>query len=86
MPTRAEEAPLPGEPLTREPAGFWALPAGTEDYGEVQAPPVTAGVVRRLGKFPFWRGARPLVESVEPAYVQASALGLSTFLGETKGE
>jgi hypothetical protein len=50
----------------------------------VQAPPVSAGLVRRLGKFPFWRGERPLVEAVEPAYLEASALGLSTFLGERK--
>jgi len=41
------------------------------------------GLVLRLGKFPFWRGERPLVEALEPAYIQAAARGLSTFLGET---
>ena len=61
-----------------------ALGPLAEDYGEVQAPPVSAGLVRRLGNFPFWRGERPLVEAVEPVYLEASALGLSTFLGERK--
>ena len=46
------------------------------------APIVRAGLVRRLGKFPFWRGEKPLVDAVEPAYLQASALGLEVFLGE----
>jgi hypothetical protein len=40
--------------------------------------------VRRLGKFPFWRGERPLADAVEPAYIQASALGLGVFLGEVE--
>jgi uncharacterized Zn finger protein len=79
---QATEAPPAGEPLTADASAFWALPADAEDYGEVQAPPVTAGLVRRLGKFPFWRGERPLAEVVEPAYVQASTLGLDVFLGE----
>ncbi len=80
----AEEAVPAGEPLPTDPVEFWAVGPLAEDYGEVQAPPVSAGLVRRLGKFPFWRGERPLVEAVEPAYVEASALGLSTFLGERR--
>jgi uncharacterized Zn finger protein len=79
---QASEAPPAGEPLAAQPNAFWNLTPEVDDYGEVQAPPVTAGVVRRLGKFPFWRGERPLAEGVEPAYVQASALGLEVFLGE----
>jgi uncharacterized Zn finger protein len=81
-----EEAPPAVEPLPADPVTFWAMGSLAEDYGEVQAPPVSAGLVRRLGKFPFWRGERPLVDAVEPAYVEASALGLSTFLGEWKKE
>lgn len=81
-PAQVQEAPPASEPLAVAPAAFWNLGADVEDYGEVQAPPVTAGLVRRLGKFPFWRGERPLAEGVEPAYVQASALGLDVFLGE----
>ena len=72
--------------LPADPLAFWALGPQPDDYGEVQAPPVTAGLVRRLGKFPFWRGERPLAEGVEPAYVQASALGLEVFLGEREGK
>jgi uncharacterized Zn finger protein len=81
-PAQATEVPPAGEPLTADAGAYWALATDAEDYGEVQAPPVTAGLVRRLGKFPFWRGERPLVEAVEPAYVQASTLGLDVFLGE----
>jgi uncharacterized Zn finger protein len=75
-------APMPAEPLPAEPA-FWALGGWhDEQLGEVEQPPVSAGWVRRLGKFPFWRGERPLAEALEAAYVQASAMGLSVFLGE----
>lgn len=86
--SREEPAALPREALPREPAVFWTSPPLADDFfGEVQAPPVSAGLVRRLGKFPFWRGERPLVEVVEPTYVAASALGVSAFLGErTEGK
>jgi uncharacterized Zn finger protein len=76
------EAPIPAEPLPQDPSAFWALPPADDLFGEVQAPPVSMGLVLRLGKFPFWRGERPLVEALEPAYIQAAARGLSTFLGE----
>jgi hypothetical protein len=45
---------------------------------------VSAGWVRRLGKFPFWRGEQPLVDALEPVYVESAAVGLRTFLGEGK--
>ena len=48
----------------------------------MQAQPVTAGLVRRLGKFPFWRGEKPLLEALEAAYVDASDTGVKVFLGE----
>ena len=81
---RVEQAPPPaaGEPLPKEPSAFWALPPADDLFGEVQPPPVSMGLVLRLGKFPFWRGERPLAEALEPAYIQAAAKGLSTFLGE----
>jgi uncharacterized Zn finger protein len=85
-PPAAKEPAPASEPLPTDPAAFWAAAPADDLFGEVQTPPVSAGLVRRLGKFPFWRGDRPLVEAVEPAYVQASALGLSTFLGEAKGD
>jgi uncharacterized Zn finger protein len=74
---------LPREPLPKEPSAFWALaPLADDFYGEVHSPPLSAGLVRRLGKFPFWRGDRPLVDALEPTYLQASEQGLRTFLGE----
>lgn len=84
---RAEAEPaVPREPLPLEPSAFWALAPLPEDfYGEVQTPPVSAALVRRLGKFPFWRGERALVDAVEPTYVQASEKGLKVFLGEHEG-
>jgi len=75
------------EPLPCEPHAFWSLGPIPEDfYGEVDTPPVTAALVRRLGRFPFWRGEKPLLEAVEPAYVAVSALGLKTVLGERSEE
>ena len=62
---------------------FWELGAVPDDvYGEAGTPPVTGALVRRLGNFPFWRGEKPLMESVEAAYVDASGMGLKVFLGE----
>jgi uncharacterized Zn finger protein len=86
-PGKAQEAApkteIPAEPLPANPAEFWELGAVTDDvYGEAQTPPVTAALVRRLGKFPFWRGEKPLLEAVEAAYVDASAAGIKAFLGE----
>jgi uncharacterized Zn finger protein len=81
----AKEEIAPAEPLPQDPAEFWATPAVGEDlFGEVQPPPVSMGLVLRLGKFPLWRGEKPLAEALEPAYIQAAQRGLSTFLGETK--
>jgi uncharacterized Zn finger protein len=81
---RAEEPATPGEPLPADPAKFWATGELPDDvFGEVEAPPVSAGWVRRLGKFPFWRGEVPLLDVLEPAYVEAASAGLGTFLGES---
>jgi uncharacterized Zn finger protein len=76
------EAPPPPEPLRSELCAFWAggeLPA--DPFGEVAIPPTRAALVRRLGRFPFWRGATSLIEAVEPVYDQASSRGLDVFLG-----
>ncbi|MFM7149678.1 MAG: SWIM zinc finger family protein [Gemmataceae bacterium] len=79
----SEEPSFPPEPLSVQPDEFWKLPPLAEDFhGEVHSPPVSAALVRRLGKFPLWRGERPLVDVIEPTYIQASAKGLETFLGE----
>lgn len=80
----AAEKPLPGEPLATGPGEFWQGRSVGDLFGEVEPPPVEAALVRRLGKFPFWRGEKPLVEAVEPAYVVASKRGMEVFLGEGK--
>lgn len=79
----SDEPSFPPEPLSAQPDEFWKLPPLAEDFhGEVHSPPVSAALVRRLGKFPLWRGERPLVDVIEPTYIQASAKGLESFLGE----
>lgn len=83
----ADEAALPREPLPADPAAFWGLgPLADDFYGEVQTPPLSAALVRRLGKFPFWRADRGLVETVEPTYEQTSSRGVNVFLGEGGGK
>jgi uncharacterized Zn finger protein len=85
QPASAREAPAAAEPLPKDPAEYWSAPPPGEDlFGEVQPPPVSMGLVLRLGKFPLWRGEKPLAESLEPAYIQAAQEGLNTFLGEAK--
>ncbi len=76
---------LPPEPLPAEPAEFWqarVLPA--DFYGAVGTPPVNAALLKRLGKFPFWRGALDLQEALEPYYERASQQGLSLFVNDTQ--
>ena len=57
----------PPEPLPGDPAEFWSakpLPPVPQSL----PPAITAALPRRLGRFPFWRADRPLLDSVEPAY------------------
>jgi uncharacterized Zn finger protein len=78
---------LPREPLAADANAFWRggdLPADL--FGEVNTPPVNAALPKRLGGFPFWRGAERFLEALEPAYVQASARGLDVLLGSCQGD
>jgi uncharacterized Zn finger protein len=69
--------------LSADPSAFWQGGELPEDLlGEVEAPPVTAALLGRLGPFPFWRGRQPFAEALEPVYHAASARGLEVFLGE----
>ncbi len=75
------EAPPP-EPLRSETVAFWVgseLPA--DPFGDVAIPATAAALVLRLGRFPFWRGATPLIEVIQPVYAEASPRGLDAFLG-----
>ena len=81
-PLDAEAEAPPPEPLRAETGAFWAggeLPA--DPFGDVAIPVTAAALVRRLGRFPFWRGATSLSEAIEPVYAEASPRGLDVFLG-----
>ena len=65
---------LPPEPLPSDPALFWATSEIPPDLtGEPPPHPVGAALPKRLGKFPFWRGAQDLVDFLEQAYHSAGA-------------
>jgi uncharacterized Zn finger protein len=73
---------LPAEPLSVDPPAFWqGAPLAGDLWQEVRRPPVSAALVKRLGAFPFWRGATPLLEAVEPIYRDATVRGLDVYLG-----
>ena len=74
------------EPLPADGALFWNGGTLPEDFfGEVQIPPVSAALLKRLGNFPFWRGKERFFDALEPAYARASTRGLAVFLGEKNG-
>jgi uncharacterized Zn finger protein len=80
-PEAVEDQPV--EPLPVDPALFWTTGNLPEDmFGEVRQPPMSAAWIRRLGKFPFWRGETHLLDALEPMYAAASARGMKAFLGE----
>jgi uncharacterized Zn finger protein len=71
------------EPLEASADSFWALGSDLDSLcGEARTPPVAAALVRRLGSFPFWRGAIPILEELTPNYVAASRAALKVFEGE----
>ena len=79
-PEEAEPVAVPPEPLRGEVEGFWrrdVLPA--DSFGDAQPPPSSAALLRRLGPLPFWRGAQPLTEALEPVYARASSRGLDVL-------
>jgi uncharacterized Zn finger protein len=70
------------EPLVLDATSFWGDMALPENFfGAVSQPPVVAALPRRLGSFPFWRGAQGFIEAVEQVYSQASPRGLEVFIG-----
>ena len=81
--TVEKEEQRPAEPLPPDPAVFWATGDLADDViGEVQTPPVSAALPKRLGSFPFRRGEERFLDALEPIYRQASERGLEVFLGE----
>jgi uncharacterized Zn finger protein len=71
------------EPLAAEPSAFWGAGALADvALGEVRTPLVAAALPRRLGGFPFWRGATPFLDALEPIYTRASARALDALAGD----
>ena len=72
--SQAEQtAALPAEPLSADPAMFWTGTSLPDDFfGDVQTPPVSAALPKRLGSFPFWRGAERFLDAPEPIYRRGS--------------
>ena len=71
------------EPLDSTPGAFWHgadFPPGW--LGEVWVPPMAAALPRRLGAFPFWRGAERFLDVITPAYSAASVHAHRQLLGE----
>ncbi|MBM4032368.1 MAG: hypothetical protein FJ291_11340 [Planctomycetes bacterium] len=82
-PEAASEPASPAEPLPAHPGAFW----GAEDakaitLGDVSIPPIAAALPRRLGNFPFWRGAEGFLDAMAAVYGAASPAGLGVLLGE----
>jgi len=86
-PAQDEEKKIPtSEPLPADGSLFWSGGNLPEDFfGEVQIPPVSAALLKRLGNFPFWRGKERFFDALEPIYARASTRGLAVFLGEKNG-
>jgi uncharacterized Zn finger protein len=83
-PSSDDSAPSDPAAQTVDPATFWGETlAGAELGAEVCQPEMTAALPKKLGNFPFWRGAVPFLTALEPLYSQAAARGLEVFLGET---
>ena len=83
----AGQPTMPPEPLPAEPGAFWGADQARETtLGEVRVPPVAAALPRRLGSFPFWRGAEGFLDAMEAIYASASPAGLAVLLGERRGE
>ena len=82
-----EASDIRSDPISLDIATFWhgdqSADRPTELSGEVQAPPVNAPLLKRLGSFPFWRSDRRFLDSFEPAYKRASVQAMRVFLGES---
>ncbi|MGE5359815.1 MAG: SWIM zinc finger family protein [Bacteroidales bacterium] len=68
--------------LDGDPTRFWhGQPRAASALGSVEVPAVHATLVKRLGRFPFWRVERPIAECVEEIYGRAAAGAFEVFVG-----
>ncbi|HLP16553.1 MAG TPA: SWIM zinc finger family protein, partial [Bacteroidota bacterium] len=71
------------EKLPKDVLQFWHMgDLSQSSPGEMIIPALSAAVVKRLGPFPFWRGDRTLLETVESLYTGASVAVIETIPGE----
>lgn len=81
----SESSYLRGEPISTDVTRFWQGADLSATLGmDVQTPPVTAPLLRRLGSFPFWRSERRFIEVLEPIYERASIEALNVFEREAQ--
>ena len=68
---------------TRDAKSFWRAPIAPPDFfGEVAVPVAPDALLKRLGRFPFWRGALSIDAALGPTYRHAVERGLTIFLGD----
>ena len=85
--TAAPGRTLPPEPLASDPAAFWSgVPASNLPPGDAHPSAVAAPLLRRLGDFPFWRGAESLLVALTPTYMEAAQRGVELALRCTAQE
>ena len=70
----------PPEPLPIDPDEFWGeYGSGGNIHGTASVPAVAAALPKRLGGFPFWRGERDFVSTMEGIYRSAAQEGLKAL-------
>jgi uncharacterized Zn finger protein len=80
--TKADEPASAGQQVPSDPQIFWqGGQAASAGFGPVQVPSRSAGLVKRLGNIPFWRGQDRFIEWMERVYSDASPVGMDVFLG-----
>lgn len=84
---RQDAVSLPPEPLPAAPDRFWKVGALPDDVtGEAPdpqgAPHAGAAVVRRFGRFPFWRGSGALQDFLEAVYSAAATKAAEMLEGK----
>jgi uncharacterized Zn finger protein len=77
------KAPAPG-PIPTDPARFWAnRTQHIRAEIDVSVPDSPAGLAKRLGYFPLWRGETDLIEALTPIHVDAMMPGMAVITGES---
>lgn len=75
---------LAADPISADLTDFWqGADLSAELSAEVQAPPVAAPLLKRLGSFPFWRSDRRFLDALEPIYQRASQQAMNVLVGES---